>query len=392
MTDSNLTKILEERYERLPSLLQEKLFDPLTADIIWRIAQLNNLPEEKINILSRNISKVLLGLVHYKDFPEVLREELKINPLITQAVAQEIDREIFLPLRKYLRQAYAFFGPLEEQTKERKELVEKEEKPKTELEEAREETISEIEEPQLPKEEVLEKSAEEKLPEEVVEEKKMEEVEKVSDKLELEKEKLQKEEKQPWLITPSEPEEKPIGAKKSFLSFFKFKKIPEETKGETTPTIVGKETEIKPILEVPSSFKTSFEEVVPPKEKVISEIKMAESEEKKPPPFIKIVNYKAEEMTPSVASPSSEKEVLVDKTSTEAAIRKENLNEIETKIEEKEIPATEVKKEISIEKPLEAKPVEEKKEELPQEKIEEKTPESLQIPPENIIDLRKFKF
>lgn len=333
MPNKTPQKIFIERYNSLSAELKKSLFSATTSELIERVAEFYHLNEEKSAILVSLVGDVLSGFLHYNDFSKKLQENLGVNPLIANSISKEIDRDIFLPVRKFLREAY---------------------RPISEIE-LKGETEAEIKEVVISPAEI-EVSEIEVKPAEI----------------------------KP--VTPSAApkivEEKPVIEKrKIFLPFFRFKK-PAPIGGEAekgaprAPVIIGKEETAKPTLEAPTPFVISFEEIKPQKEKIVSTFEMAGAEkEVKTPAPIKIVNYAALKAEPILApiQPKEEKPAIVPE------IKKEEPEGFKIA---PPISAVEPEKPSLVE---EAEP----KEVL---KPEEKKPEAPKVPPENVVDLRKFKF
>ncbi|HRY76850.1 MAG TPA: hypothetical protein P5524_01660, partial [Candidatus Paceibacterota bacterium] len=95
-----------ERYNSLVPELKDTLFSGATSDIISRICDFYHLSDEKADVLTLLVGDVLMGFVHYNDFSKVLAEKMGSNTMVAQSISKEIDREIFLPLRKFLREVY----------------------------------------------------------------------------------------------------------------------------------------------------------------------------------------------------------------------------------------------------------------------------------------------
>ncbi len=373
-----------ERYNSLSKELKDALFSDNTTDIISRLCDFYHLSDDKADILTLTIGDVLMGFVHYNDFPKVLAEKMVGNAVVAQSIAKEIDKELFLPLRKFLREVYK---PISKEALLAQEV-------KSETEEEIPTFVPEIK--PAPKPIDLVKPKEES-------------------------------------AAPQEEASK----RKPFFPFFKFKK-PETTAAGSiigAPVIVGKQAEVKPTLEAPTPFVISFEEVSPQKEKVISSVEVAmdkkpsaiksetvpkttATELKSTPQPVKIVNFPfasnaaptpAKEATPVAATP------LAGKNTPPPEVKKETppiiqfspfpANKMNTQaaaISDKPLPAPTP---VSSERPTapvsqpEKQPINNSsflasapiiKEEKPIVPApSEKMPE---VPPENVVDLRKFKF
>lgn len=352
-----------ERYNSLAEELKEALFSSTTSDTIGRICDFYHLSDEKADALTLLVGDVLMGFTHYNDFSKILAEKIGGNIIAAQSIGKEIDREIFLPLRKFLREVY--------QSISKEALLASEVKAEKELE-----IPSFIPEPTP-------------------------------------------------IVTPIKSTPEPIVSKepaasvkrKSFLPFFKFKKLESDRPGfgASTPLIIGKQDEVKPTLEAPTPFVISFEEVSPQKEKVVSNMEVAmdkKSSETKPVSQpVKIVNFSApaaEAIKPKeiFSAPKERPPVFNQPISASPEPKKE----APPLIKFSPFPTNKVNFPPSIapskpvvspmapaisEKPIQTVvPKIPSTPNAPQEKpsapvVSEKMPE---VPPENVVDLRKFKF
>jgi len=400
---SKIPSQIIERYNSLAQELKEALFSDVTSDIINRVCDFYHLSDEKADLLTLLIGDVLMGFVHYNDFSKILAEKMVGNTVVAQSIAKEIDKELFLPLRKFLREVYK---PISKEA-----LLAQEAKMEKEAE-----MPSFVPEPAMA-------VASAKLA-----------AGPVSSKAPILSE---KQEVQPELVK-----------RKSFLPFFKFKKSESAASdfGSGAPIIIGKQTEVKPTLETPTPFVISFEEVNPQKEKIVSNMEVvmdkksgetkststvkATPEIKPASQPVKIVNFSApaveavkpkesffnlKEQAPITkpdisAPPEVRKEAppLIQFSSfpvnkvnfpSAAAPSKPIAIPIAPVVSEKPRQATPItsftpsapqEKLSAIIPPTASTPVSDKKEEKPNAPVVlEKMPE---VPPENVVDLRQFKF
>jgi len=369
-----------ERFNSLPKEIQEALFSVGTSDVIGHICDFYHLSDEKSGILTLLVGDVLMGFLHYNDFPKKLAEVLGGNTMVAQSIAKDADRDIFLPIRKFLREVYR---PI----------------PKEEV------MILETEE---------EKGAAEEIPTFVPEVKPA--------TVPIKPLEIKEEAKIPPAPSEAAPTEAP--KRRSFLPFFRFKKTGEASPSPASPpVIIGHEEEIKPTLGTPTPFVISFEEVKPQKEKVVSSIEVAKEtpaistqpkvEVKKAEPAVtaapqakpvpgpvKIVNYTAFPVEPAKTKESTPIISVPAPTKTPAAPIPEQKKEEPPvfkilPIQPQQPPIAPQPKPFSApikpeEKPLDAtqaKPV--PLAEKPSASSPTKIPE---VPPENVVDLRKFKF
>ena len=93
-------------YDKLPLELKEVVFSNETAEHNWSACERNQVPTEKVSLVAAQVGNVLMGLVLPKDFPTVLQKEVGLKPATAQAVAQEISRFVFYPVKAQLEQIH----------------------------------------------------------------------------------------------------------------------------------------------------------------------------------------------------------------------------------------------------------------------------------------------
>lgn len=94
-----------EHYNELSSELQEMLLSELTGDKIERIVVRNNATRHMSEI-ARLTGRVLLGVLPPNRFISALADHLQIDKQAAADVAQDINREIFFPVRESLKELY----------------------------------------------------------------------------------------------------------------------------------------------------------------------------------------------------------------------------------------------------------------------------------------------
>ena len=94
-----------EHYDDLPSELQEMILSELTADKIERIVVRNNATRHMSEI-ARLTGRVLLGVLPPDRFISALADHLQIDKQAAADMAQDINREIFFPIRESLKELY----------------------------------------------------------------------------------------------------------------------------------------------------------------------------------------------------------------------------------------------------------------------------------------------
>ncbi len=101
-----LPVILTQRYSTLPQKLQDEIFSYATAEDIARIAGEQHLSPEKTNAIAVFTGRVLLGFLHLEDIKKEIQKTLDLDPRITDAIYQELDKKIFSAFRDEIHNAY----------------------------------------------------------------------------------------------------------------------------------------------------------------------------------------------------------------------------------------------------------------------------------------------
>jgi len=104
-----------DRWDSLTDNSREALCSEQNANILWAASEKEHIPKEKIYTIATLAGDVILGFSHSYDLAQEIRQELGLNPAITESIAQEIDRKIFTPIRTDLEKVYA---PAIEETEE----------------------------------------------------------------------------------------------------------------------------------------------------------------------------------------------------------------------------------------------------------------------------------
>jgi len=256
---------LIKQFNQLPENIQDLLMSEEIADLITEEEQLNYLPAQKGQMIASLVADVLLGNLSYKEFTPTLIDKLGVNPIISKNIAQKIESKIFFPVREDLDKIYRRTSFMKKSAGGTSSEVEPSAvKPEQEIigtsEAAKNE---ETKEPIAPI--ITPQTTEPHVEAAPIINKPMPEV------------------NQPAEVVQRTSEVKTEAPKRSFSSFFRFKK-PSQLETKDSPSseesslegqvIIGKEKEFKPVLEEKSPWMISFEEVKPLKEKVISQVEI----------------------------------------------------------------------------------------------------------------------
>ncbi len=84
---------------RVDDELREAVLSDETGESVTQIASKNSVPGTKLGELSEEVANVLLGLRNPSDFIPTLQRRLGVSPAIAQAVANDINTQVFRPVR-----------------------------------------------------------------------------------------------------------------------------------------------------------------------------------------------------------------------------------------------------------------------------------------------------
>jgi len=263
---------LIKQFNQLPENIQDLLMSEEIADLIAEEEQLNYLPAQKGQMIASLVADVLLGNLSYKEFTPTLIDKLGVNPIISKNIAQKIESKIFFPVKEDLDKIYRRTSFMKKSAGMSSEAEPSAAKPEQEIQDiVRTPEAAKNEEAKEPIAPIITPQTTEPPVEAApIINKPMPEV------------------NQPAEVVQTTSEVKTEAPKRSFSSFFRFKK-PSQLETKDSPSseesslegqvIIGKEKEFKPVLEEKSPWMISFEEVKPLKEKVISQVEINPQEE-----------------------------------------------------------------------------------------------------------------
>ena len=97
---------LQEKYEKLPEDLKNAIFSVETADIIQKISKKYGLQIDQMGELASETGLVMMGLTHPKDYIKNLSGRLGVDIDTAKKIAQEVNSEIFLPVKEHLKKIH----------------------------------------------------------------------------------------------------------------------------------------------------------------------------------------------------------------------------------------------------------------------------------------------
>ncbi len=106
-----------DRWDTLSDKLKDAIVSETNSEIAWKAGEVEHLPKEKTQIVSRLTGYVLMGFVHPEDFAGEIKDALGINPNIAASIADTLNKRIFAPLKDELEKVYAPALPETQQPK-----------------------------------------------------------------------------------------------------------------------------------------------------------------------------------------------------------------------------------------------------------------------------------
>lgn len=99
---------IEERFTRLPEPLKDEMMSVENSERIFEVGKKFALTIEQIGFLAEESGYVVLGLTHPNNFVQRLKDHLRIDEKKAKTIAQEINHQVFFPLREMLKNTHQF--------------------------------------------------------------------------------------------------------------------------------------------------------------------------------------------------------------------------------------------------------------------------------------------
>ena len=101
-----------ERWDALPPVLREAMFSPANGELIWRIGEEHHIQDEQIEKIAGICGNIVMGFIHPEDLAKEIKTDLDIDERLAQAVAREISRKVFSPIRSEMDKVYSPPAPV----------------------------------------------------------------------------------------------------------------------------------------------------------------------------------------------------------------------------------------------------------------------------------------
>lgn len=124
--DTNAKKILFERFQSLPPALQQAIRSGNLRDKLKGIAEKFKLHIDQAAALENQTVTVMMGLQTPLEYAKSLEDELLVSEDTSYYIAEEVNKEIFLPIREHLKKLFEDEGRrAEEEAKQRENIPQK---------------------------------------------------------------------------------------------------------------------------------------------------------------------------------------------------------------------------------------------------------------------------
>jgi len=96
---------IEEKYRQLPEAVKEAMYSVETSDAVLAIGKKYDLHIDQIGLLAEEAGLVMLGLTPSYQFIDSIQKKLGANRATAENITLDVNTEIFLPIREFLRQS-----------------------------------------------------------------------------------------------------------------------------------------------------------------------------------------------------------------------------------------------------------------------------------------------
>ena len=105
MEDMNIHSMIKERFAKLPPKLQAAITSTEIADKLRAVSQKYHLLLDQGQILENETYMVLLGVEQAEKYEGNLKRELKIPSEDARKIANDVAKDVFLPIRDTLKES-----------------------------------------------------------------------------------------------------------------------------------------------------------------------------------------------------------------------------------------------------------------------------------------------
>lgn len=106
MPHSYTKEQLNTLYSQLPEELKEALYSMETAEAIASVCDSYGIDDERVSQVARYVGEVLMGIILPSEFAGVLEQQIAMPKVLAPAIAKDINRLIFYPVKPALEQLH----------------------------------------------------------------------------------------------------------------------------------------------------------------------------------------------------------------------------------------------------------------------------------------------
>ncbi len=105
-----------EIFQKLPAPIKDVVAASTTSEKIFKIAQTHRLQVDQSGTLNNIVLDVLMGITSVKNFLDTVKQEINLEPHEAVALVNDIDEQIFKPVREAMEKAFAGGAPYKPRT------------------------------------------------------------------------------------------------------------------------------------------------------------------------------------------------------------------------------------------------------------------------------------
>lgn len=101
--DEKTLEIIKKRFDALPESIQEVILSSNYQEVLVEVGSKYQLNVEKMGILERETTMVMMGLVSTKDFEVELTRELMVDKIKGAQIVKDVGEKVFSKIRELLK-------------------------------------------------------------------------------------------------------------------------------------------------------------------------------------------------------------------------------------------------------------------------------------------------
>ena len=105
---------LNTLHENLPKELLDALYSEQTSEAIGNVCEQYGVEDMRVSVIAKYAGQVLMGLILPSEFEDAIRKNVELPEVLVKAIASEISRFVFYPVKASLEQIHKQVGEKEE--------------------------------------------------------------------------------------------------------------------------------------------------------------------------------------------------------------------------------------------------------------------------------------